>query len=110
MEVNLLYLIFGGKSTIILGGIMKNILEELFWLNIDIKARNKIVNSNVRQAEHTFGKYEEILLKRLKGRNLKVFKKMISASFNLAECTEKTGFTDGAKVGAKIMIEILASF
>jgi len=51
---------------------MKNILEELYFLNDDIKMRNKIVNPNIRKAEHAFAEYEEILLKRLKGKNLRI--------------------------------------
>jgi len=88
---------------------MKNILRELHWLNDDIKLRNRITNPNIQKAGRELAKYEEILLKRLTGKNLRIFKKMVDATIDFAACNVEESFTDGAKIGARIIFELLVN-
>jgi len=83
---------------------MENILKALYWF---YQENNRIVSSDLRNAEHALGKYETFFLKRLKGKNLKMFKKMVDASLDMSFHSNEDGFIGGAKFGAKLVLELL---
>ena len=85
---------------------MQNILKELCWF---CQEHNRIVSSDLRKAELTFGKYETLFLKQLKGKNLKTFKKMVDASLDMSFHSNEDGFIIGAKVGARLVLELLVN-
>jgi len=88
---------------------MENILKELHYLNDDIKARNRAINANARKTEHLLAEYEEFLLKRLKGKDLRILKKMTDVLLDFAADNAENAFANGAKIGAKLIIDLLVS-
>jgi len=88
---------------------MENILKELHWFCIESKGCSAGVNPDIREASKTLDKYETFFLKRLKGKNLKIFKKMVVASLDMSFHSAEDGFILGAKVGAKIIMELLVN-
>jgi len=88
---------------------MQSILKELCWFCQDTNERSGVQNPGIRKATHTLDKYETFLLKRLKGKKLKMFRKMIAASLDMSFHSNEAGFIDGAKFGAKLVLELLVN-
>ena len=64
---------------------------------------NKVLN----KATVTFSECEDILLKKLAGENLDIFIKAVNAADDMAVNLAIDNFSVGAKLSAKLMIEIL---
>ena len=86
---------------------MENILKELCWLCSELKGC--VESPSVQEAAKTLDKYETFFLKRLKSKDLKKFKKMVDASFNMSFHSNEDGFIDGIKFGAKLVLELLVN-
>ena len=86
---------------------MENVLKELCWFCQEAKVPNGIINQDTLKVAKTLGEYEDFLLERLKGKNLRIFKKMVEVSFDMNFHSVEDGFIDGAKIGAKLILELL---
>jgi len=87
---------------------MENILEELYWLCNEENLQKLNDNKHLQRATNIFSECENILTERLKDKDFETFLKFVNVAGEINSHTAFDNFIDGVKVGAKLMIEILA--
>ena len=85
-----------------------NILEELYFGNIDPNAQSFDRTSNFGKAMQVTVDTEEELLKLLEGREKQLFRDFVAAQSEIVGITAVEKFVKGFKLGARIGLEILS--
>ena len=87
---------------------MKNIIEELFYGNIDTQARGFKKDSYLQKQIMIMSNSEEILTERLKGDDKKTFLSFVNASGIVLGESELDSFIVGFRLGARFIYDTFA--
>lgn len=83
-----------------------NIIEELYFGNIDPNMKQFIENDNFKKAMYTFIDNEDELTKLLEGKEKKLLLAILNAQSEINGATAVGSFVNGFKLGAKFALEI----
>ena len=84
---------------------MQNVLEDLFFGEIQPNVRGDNENPRYKKAVQTLDENEEILTKLLMGKEKKLFLDLVNAQSDVNGITAVENFVSGFKLGARIIVE-----
>ena len=84
---------------------MQNVLEDLFFGEIQPSIWDPGKNPRLKKAGHTVDESEEILTKLLEGKEKKLFLDFVNAQSELDGSHAVENFISGFKLGARIIVE-----
>ena len=88
---------------------MKNMIEELYYGNIDPQGCGSCPNSPVKRASDAVTGLEEELLKRLDGEDKDLFLRFCNAYSEFLGESERETFITSFRLGARIVMDIFMS-
>lgn len=88
---------------------MKNILEELYYGNIDLQSRCYRQGSHIFEVSAEMVDIEEQLNERLNGEEKEMFKRYVEAYAELMAASELDAFIVGFRIGARFAMDTFMS-
>ena len=87
---------------------MRNILEDLYFGNINPNEKQFVRNSDYDKTIQAIAESEDKLNEFLTGKEKSLFLDYVNAQSKINSITAIEYFTDGFRIGAKIMLEVMS--